>query len=155
MKSGLRPTLALLATLFSLGAVAMPGAPADPACPGMMSAADGPTLHQRLQHEAAVLEIRPSQEAAWDAYAQASEDLQSVMLPHPDAAAAMPAKPLSAAERLHRWSEHLHLMADKAQHLAEAADQLESHLGAEQKTVFDRMMAMHGRCMRHAHEPMH
>ncbi len=152
-----RSYLALPLLLASLTALAAPGADAPFACRARMMHANPAMLHKHLEHEAAVLEIRPSQEALWDAYADASAAMLLAMPHHPQLAAdaPIPAQPaLTGAQHLQRMADHLHLMADKAATLAQAADHLEAALQPDQRRVFDRMIAMHGHCWRHMHPPM-
>ncbi len=155
-----RLALPLLLASLSLATLAAPADADHPfACHARMMQADPAMLHKHFDHEAAVLEIRPSQEALWQTYADASTAMLLAMPHHPPRPADAPAQPapptLTGAQRLQRMADHLHTMADKAATLAQAADHLEAALNPEQKIVFDRMIAMHGHEHCRPHRPMH
>jgi cell fate (sporulation/competence/biofilm development) regulator YlbF (YheA/YmcA/DUF963 family) len=103
---------------------------------------------KHLEHEAAMLEIKASQQAAWDAYAAAKLEMMTAfgdgkpMLPDADAAAAV-----------RQRAEQATAMAQKLSKLADATTSLQSVLDEGQRKVLDRIVRMHDRCNEgHAHD---
>ena len=95
---------------------------------------------KHLEREAAMLEIKASQQAAWDAYAAAKLDLMTGV-DH-----AMPAADADAATLAHQHADRAAAMATKLAALADATDKLQAVLGDDQRKVLDRMARMHPRC---------
>ena len=101
-------------------------------------------IKQHLDKEAAMLEIKASQESAWAAYASAATELGSAYgnrkppPPNTDAAATM---------RLH--ADQAATFAQNLAKLAEATEKLQSVLNEDQRKVLDRIVRLqsqfHGR----------
>lgn len=95
-------------------------------------------MKMHLDREAAMLEIKASQESAWDAYAAATQDLVSAggaQTPLPtnlDATALM---------RLH--AEHAAAYAQRLSVLADATAKLQAVLNDDQRKVLDRLVRLH------------
>lgn len=95
-------------------------------------------VKKHLDREASMLEIKASQESAWEAYAAATLDLVSAggeQKPLPanlDAAAMM---------RLH--AEHASAFAQRLSALADATSRLQATLNDDQRKVLDRLVRLH------------
>ena len=95
---------------------------------------------KHLDKEAAMLEIKASQQSAWDAYAAAKLDLMSAF-DH-----AKPAADADAATLARQHADRATAMAAKLTALADATDKLQAVLGDDQRKVFNRMAHMHRHC---------
>jgi cell fate (sporulation/competence/biofilm development) regulator YlbF (YheA/YmcA/DUF963 family) len=102
----------------------------------------GQWAKKHLEHEAAMLEIKASQQAAWDAYSAAKLEMMTAfgdgrpMLPDADAAAAM-----------RQRAEQATAMAQRLSKLADATASLQSVLDEGQRKVLDRIVRMHDQCL--------
>jgi len=92
---------------------------------------------KHLDREAAMLEIKASQQAAWDAYAAARLDLMA-SFDH-----ARPPADADAASLAHRRAEQASALAARLNALADATDKLQAVLGDDQRKVLDRIAHMH------------
>jgi hypothetical protein len=93
---------------------------------------------KHLDREAAMLEIKASQEPAWKAYAAASVDMVTAIgdtkpLPHDADAAAI----------VHQHADRAALMAQNLAKLADATDKLQAVLGEDQRRVLNRIVRHH------------
>jgi len=93
--------------------------------------------HRYLDRQAAMLEIKASQQSAWDAYAAAKLELMT----------GFGAKPLSpdadAATVARRRAERAEAAAQSLGKLADATAKLQATLTGEQREVLDRMTRSH------------
>ncbi len=139
----------------ALGLAAARAADPSPA-PNAVAQAGAPRMGRHIQAHldklSERLEIKASQEPAWQAFANAFQDAMSSMVP-PESASGPP-KDAAAMIRSHadRAQEH----ARKLAALADAADKLQQSLGPDQRQVFNEVarhfahehmgihMAMHG-----------
>ena len=94
----------------------------------------------QLDKEAAWLEIKASQESAWEAFSAANMELVSrlgerkPMAPDVDAAAA-----------IRQHAEHAAAFAQSLSRLAEATEKLQSVLNEDQRKILDRIVRLHSR----------
>jgi len=108
-------------------------------------------LQAHLDQLAARLEIKASQEPAWQAFSAAFRDVMSARLAERERAAAADADAASLARR------HAERAADHAQKLAQLADataKLQQGLSADQRLVLNEV-AQHFAQERFAHGPMY
>lgn len=104
-------------------------------------------VKKRLDREAAMLEIKASQEGAWEAYAAAAQELaggygEYKLVPlDVDAAALM---------RLH--ADQAASFAQRIAKLADATDKLQKVLNDDQRKVLDRIVRMHSQFQGRRHE---
>jgi hypothetical protein len=96
---------------------------------------------KHLDHEATMLEIKASQQAAWDTYAAAKLDLVASF-----GAMMKPATSddLDAAAAAHKHADHAAEIAQKLAKLADATDKLQAVLSDDQRKVLNRMAKHHG-----------
>jgi hypothetical protein len=107
-------------------------------------------MQEHLDHLAARLEIRASQQEAWNAFAGAVKGLAPAQPPQ------KPAHDLDAAARARLAADRAAEMARKLSTLADATGRLQQALDAPQKQVLNEVSRefahrMHGRGMGHEH----
>ena len=95
-------------------------------------------VKMHLDREAAMLELKASQESAWDAYAAATLELMNAGGMHNPLPANLDA---SALMRLH--AEHATAFAQRLSTLADATAKLEAVLNDDQRQVLDRLVRLH------------
>lgn len=142
----------LAAPLLALGLSALPaGAMADPpdegmpahgmSGPGGMHGPDAARMHEAMQQRvqrhldrlSSRLEIRASQEPAWNGFAAAVRAMLPAGPPQ------RPAADMDAATRARRMADRLAERARKFEQLADATAKLEQALDAPQKQVLDEV----------------
>ncbi len=94
-------------------------------------------FRNRLDREAAMLEIKSSQQNAWDAYSAASLDVMRAF----GERKALPAI-ADAAATVRQHAEQASVFAQKLSRLADATEKLQSVLNEDQKKVLDRIVSM-------------
>lgn len=104
-------------------------------------------IKHRLDREAAMLEIKASQESAWEAYAAAAQDLAKAYSEPKLAPAEVDAATIM---RLH--AEQAAAFAQRIGKLADAAAGLQAVLSDDQRKVFDRIVRMHTEMHARHHE---
>jgi hypothetical protein len=95
---------------------------------------------KRIDKEAGMLEIKASQETAWEAYAAAKLDLAAffgtMMKP-------VAAEELDAAATARKHAEHATEIAQKLAKVADATDKLQAVLSEDQRKVLNRISQHH------------
>ena len=107
-------------------------------------------VKQGLDKEATILEIRPSQQAAWDEYAAATLEVAASFK---DDMQGKTSESLDAAGLLRQRADHLTEAAKNVSKLADATEKLQAVLSTEQRTVLKRLVAHHG--FAHGHHFAH
>lgn len=95
-------------------------------------------VQARLDKEAVMLEIKTSQQAAWEGYASAAVETMTAFgnrKPMPSAA--------DAATTMRQHADRAAVMAQNLGKLADATEKLQSVLNEEQRKVFDRIVREH------------
>lgn len=100
-----------------------------------------------LDHEAAMLEIKASQESAWEAYSAASLELMNTyvsrkVLP-PD---------ITAAAAMRQHADQAFVFAQSLSKLADATEKLQALLNEDQRKILDRIVRLHSQAQGH-HSP--
>lgn len=95
-------------------------------------------IKKHLDHEAAMLEIKASQESAWEAFSAASLELMANFGERKPLAA-----DADAAAIIRQHAERSAAVAQNLAKLADAADKLQAVLSEDQRKVFDRIVRMH------------
>jgi hypothetical protein len=144
------PATLLLAALPLLSTAQQAHDPADPSHAARMHEYMQQGIDKHLDHLAARLEIRASQQEAWKAFAGAVRSMV------PAAPLEPPAKDLDAAARARQAADRA---ADRAKRLAQLADataKLQQMLDPPQKEVLNEVARELGHHMRgHGHWGMH
>jgi len=106
---------------------------------------------QRIEKEASILEIKPSQQAAWEEYAAVKLEFASAFAK--GAHNIQDIESLDASVLLRQRADHLTEAAKNLSRLADATEKLQAVLSPEQRTVLKRLVAQHGfhHHFRHAH----
>ena len=106
---------------------------------------------QRIENEASILEIKPSQQAAWEEYAAVKLEFASYFAKGVHTTQAMDSQ--DASGLLRQRAEHLAEAAKDLTKLADATEKLQAVLSPEQRTVLKRLVAQHGldHHFRHVH----
>lgn len=107
---------------------------------------------RRIDKEAGLLEIKPSQQSAWDEYAAVKLDIAASFAKGRHAPAP---EGQDAAGLLRQRAEHMAEAAKNMTRLADATEKLQAVLSAEQKTVLKRLVAEHGMHHRHHADGLH
>jgi hypothetical protein len=93
-----------------------------------------------LERQATMLEIKASQQGAWEGYAAAAQEFAGAF------GQRKPAQPgIDAAALLHERAEWARQSAERLDKLAEATAKLETVLNDDQRKVLDRIVSMHDR----------
>ncbi len=108
-----------------------------------------------MEKEAFILEIKPSQEAAWEEYAAVKLEIASSFAEK--AHDMQPRENLDPAGLLRKRADHMVEAAKSLTRLADATEKLQAVLSAEQQTVLKRLVAHHDfhQHARHAHKFEH
>ena len=97
---------------------------------------------QRIEREASILEIKPSQQAAWDEYSAIKLETASSFVNKPHNAQAPESQ--EASGLLRQRADHLAEAAKNLTRLADATEKLQAVLSPEQRIVLKRLVARHG-----------
>ena len=102
-------------------------------------------IKNRLTREAAMLEIKASQQSAWETYSAAALELTSTY----GESKALPSNP-DAAAAMRLVAEQATFFAQRMGKLADATEKLQAVLNEDQRKVLDRIVMLHTQ-----HEGMH
>ena len=94
----------------------------------------------QLDKDAAWLEIKASQEAAWEAFTAANMELLSRLVDRK----LLPPN-VDAASAIRQHAEHAAAFAQSLSKLSDATEKLQSVLSEDQRKVLDRIVRMHSR----------
>jgi len=96
----------------------------------------------RIEKEASILEIKPSQQAAWEEYAAFKLEFASSFPERVHSTHAMDSQ--DASGLLRQRAEHLAEAAKNLNKLADATEKLQAVLSPEQRTVLKRLVSQNG-----------
>ena len=95
-------------------------------------------IKNRLAREAAMLEIKASQQSAWETYSTAALDLTSTY----GESKTLPSNP-DAATAMRLVAEQAAFFAQRMGKLADATEKLQAVLSEDQRKVLDRIVMLH------------